>query len=670
MCGLAGILSKTGVRVDPAPLKAMCDIQAHRGPDDAGYVFFRPGRLNSRGHYSRFVDPAFHGKNQHLAPFGGPYFEDQCHKLQFLLGMGHRRLSIIDLSVSGHQPMASPDRRYWLTFNGEAYNFPELRNMLRDRGHEFYSLSDTEVILHMWEEFGLDCLAMFDGMFALAVYDMHENTLTLARDRFGIKPLYYAQNADMFVYASEVKGILASGCIKGELDPGALREYFTFQNIYSSRTLVKDIFLLGPSEVMTIRPGSGEGPRFHKFHHGFPAVDPRLTDEKALEEAISESFASAVKRQLISDVDVGAYLSGGMDSGSIVAVAGRSIPRLHTFTCGFDLTNVSGIEQGFDERANSERLAYLLQTEHYEVVLHSGDMPAAMEKITWHVDDPRVGMCHQNWYAAKLASKFVKVCLGGAGGDELFAGYPWRYLNAMSADDSIDTCREKAFEYWHRLLPPDRLDTLFVPELEHSAQHARQVFEEAFNRAPEADRELPFVENALQRMLHFEFRTFLQGVLLIEDKISMAHSLEVRVPFLDNALADLAFRIPTAHKLNIAKMAGHVGQPLFKADEGKLILRKAMRRFLPELYTQQPKQGFSPPDGNWYRGESMDYIKEVLYDSRTRERPWFNQKTVTACLEEHFSGRQNHRLLIWSLLSVEWLQRHFCDTRLSARQKS
>jgi asparagine synthase (glutamine-hydrolysing) len=667
MSAIAGIVSKTGVRVEAASMKAMCDSMAHRGPDDAGYAFFCQGkRAGGAGScYSRFTEPMFHTRNQHIAPFGGPYFEDECRKVHFSLGMGHRRLAVIDLSVAGHQPMPTADRRYWITYNGEVYNFPELRSELQERGHQFSGHSDTEVILYLWEEYGETCLSRLDGIFALAVHDLRENILTLARDRFGAKPLYYAENSDTFVYASEVKGILASGHIRAQVDPAALWEYFTFQNIYSNRTLMDGVRLLEPGAMLRIRPGCNEAPAYQFFHSSFPSIDPGMRDASALEEAIAGTFAGAVQAQLVSDVDIGAYLSGGMDSGSVVAVAGRGIPRLLTFTCGFDLTNVSGIEQGFDERAVSESLAYLLQTEHYEVVLHSGDMPAAMEKISWHVDDPRVGMCHQNWYVAKLASKFVKVCLSGTGGDELFGGYPWRYLCGINGD-SLAASQEKYFQHWHRFLPASQVSQLFSGDLHHLAEHPRQAFDAVFAKGPEANSELSFMENALQRMFHFEFRTFLHGILLMDDKISMAHGLEVRAPFLSNGLADLAFRIPASFKLNLAKMAHNGGNAAFSAEEGKLILRRSMRDFLPEKYLTQPKQGFSPPDENWYRGESMEYIKEILYDERARQRPWFNQKTVTDCLEEHFAGQRNHRLLIWSLLSFEWLQRHFTDMKLSA----
>jgi asparagine synthase (glutamine-hydrolysing) len=368
----------------------------------------------------------------------------------------------------------------------------------------------------------------------------------------------------------------------------------------------------------------------------------------------------------VSDVPVGSYLSGGMDSGSIVAIAGRSIPRLMTFTCGFDLTNVDGVEQGFDERKLAEKLSYLLQTEHYDVVLHAGDMPAAMPKISWHMDDPRVGMCHQNWYVAKLASKFVKVCLAGAGGDELFGGYPWRYRPALTAK-SVDEFDAAYLRSWTRFLGPEELPSLFRPELRHHLETARQSFRNVMAGAPRFDERLSLLENLLQRAFHFEFRTFLHGFLILEDKISMAHSLETRVPFLDNDLADLAFRIPPGLKLDTAPLAQKQAKPHVETADGKRILREAMRTFLPVEFTEQKKQGFSPPDDNWYRGPSVDYIRTILLDPKTTSRPWFDQQFVRDRLEEHFGAKRNHRLLIWSLLTLEWLQRHYIDVARPGR---
>jgi asparagine synthase (glutamine-hydrolysing) len=331
---------------------------------------------------------------------------------------------------------------------------------------------------------------------------------------------------------------------------------------------------------------------------------------------------------------------------------------MFTFTCGFDLTNVNGIEQGFDERKNAEKLSYLLQTEHYDVVLHAGDMPAAMEKISWHMDDPRVGMCHQNWYAAKLASRFVKVCLSGTGGDELFGGYPWRYARFLK--QKYDDLDYSLFSYWHRLLPEVELPGIFSPDIKKSSAKTRDSFSSLMNAAPAYVEYLSERENILQKIFYFEFNSFLRGLLITEDRISMAHSLEARVPFLDNSLASLAINLSPSLKVDLEKSAcnGHLN---YSAKEGKLILRKAMEKFLPIEFTKQHKQGFSPPDENWFRGPSMDYIKDILLSKTALSRPWFDKKQIKTRLQEHFTGERNHRLLIWSLLSFEWLQRHYVD---------
>ncbi len=660
MCGIAGLVSTHRRPIDPEAVKRMCDALAHRGPDDAGYAYFRPGqRDGDGGSWAAFADPAFRHINEHLPSLGSSFFRDEMAAGRFSVAMGHRRLAIIDLTHYGHQPMASGDGRFWISFNGEIYNFPELRNELIAAGHIFRTRSDTEVILHLWEEYGAEACSRLDGMFAFAIYDRFQNELTLVRDRFGVKPLYYAFSQGTLLFASEIKALFASGLLSGQLNPAALVEYFTFQNTFGSTTMFEDVHLLEPGECLTVRPDAWQIPTPRKFHNGFPSVDLSLSDERETAELVGETFCAAVKRQLISDVEVGSYLSGGMDSGSIVAVAGRSIPRLLTFTGGFDLTNVNGIEQGFDERRSAEQLSHLLQTEHYDVVLHAGDMPAAMEKITWHMDDPRVGMCHQNWYVAKLASRFVKVCLAGAGGDELFAGYPWRYSKGMTSG-SFESFDDSYFSYWHRFLSPQELPALFVGDLHSYSESARASYARVMASAPAYDGRLSAIENMVQRALHFEFKTFLHGFLVTEDRISMAHSLETRVPFLDNALVDLSWRVRPSLKLNTETLMGH-SQAHVESADGKRVLRRAMESFLPREFTQQRKQGFSPPDANWYRGPSMDYIKSILFDRRTLQRPWFDQKFIRGKLEEHFSGRQNHRLLIWSLLSVEWLQRHFTD---------
>lgn len=655
MCGIAGILSLHGSTLDPTAVKDMCDSLVHRGPDDAGYACF-----DHRGEWHLFVDPEFAREGDGVSVYGGESYRTARANGSFECVLGHRRLSILDLSSAGRQPMTFGDQRYWIVYNGEIYNFPELRAELRSAGHTFSTGTDTEVLLKLWVEQKEACLSRLNGMFAFAVYDRLERRLTLARDRFGVKPLYYAVTGEHVAFASEVKGVLASGIVKPRINPDALAEYFTFQNVYSNRTLFEDVLTLMPGEFLTVRVGGGNGDAARRYHDGYPDADPALYEHENLAEEVAEVFGRAVKRQLVSDVDVGSYLSGGMDSGSIVSVAGRHIDRLTTFTGGFDLTNVNGIEQGFDERREAEQLSWLLQTEHYAVVLHAGDMPAAMERISWHMDDPRVGMCHQNWYVAKLAGKFVKVCLAGAGGDELFGGYPWRYRRGFGARDARQF-DDAYFRYWHRLLSPDELPGLFAPDVRGHLQGVRKGFDALLTDAPRWDEGVDAVDNILRRSLYFEFRTFLPGFLTTEDRMSMAHSLETRVPFLDNELADLAWRIPDRLKLDVNALSSADKKGHIRTAEGKLILREAMERYLPSDFTQMPKQGFSPPDENWFRGPSMDYIKSVLYDERTLDRGWFDTNFMRDRLEEHFSGRRNHRLLIWSLLSFEWLQRHFVD---------
>ncbi|MZP29513.1 asparagine synthase (glutamine-hydrolyzing) [Heliobacterium undosum] len=660
MCGIAGIVSLTGKPFAPARVKAMCDVMAHRGPDDAGYTFFRLGeRQNGEGGYwCSFTDPAFKHINENRPVFGGNYAQEELARHPITVGLGHRRLSIIDLTHYGHQPMSNSDRRYWVIFNGEIYNFPELKSELECKGHVFRTRTDTEVLLHLWEEQKIEALSRLNGMFAFALYDRLENELILARDRFGVKPLYYAVTDDYIVFASEIKAILRSGLVEPSIDPSALVEYMTFQNIFSDKTLFRNIHLLEPGKVIYVKPGCKIA-RISSFHTGYADV-PRISDPEEARERVGEGFSRAVQRQLISDVPVGAYLSGGMDSGSIVALAGRAIPRLTTFTCGFDLTNVNGMEQGFDERPSAEKLSYLLQTEHYDVVLHAGDMPAAMESLTWHLEDPRVGMCYQNWYVAKLASRFVKVCLAGTGGDELFGGYPWRYRIILDAENQDDFMKQY-FRYWHRLLSPEESPQLFSADLQRHLAELPEIFRGVFEEMPSAPQWGDPYQDRIQQALRFEYRTFLQGLLIVEDRISMAHGMETRVPFLDNDLADLAWGMSPSLKVNLAGLNQADRSKQFASVDGKIVLRNAMERFLPEEFTKQKKQGFSAPDENWYRGPSMEYIREILLDSRTLSRPWFEQEFVRRCLDDHMKGQRNHRLLIWSLLSTEWLQRHYID---------
>lgn len=615
MCGIAGILRFDGGPASPVKLRRMTDAIAHRGPDGEGC----------------FVDGS--------------------------LGLGHRRLAIIDLTSAGHQPIQSPDGRYVLSYNGEIYNFQELRLELEARGHRFRSRTDSEVVLLALAEWGTAALGRFNGMFALALWDRRERKLLLARDRYGIKPLYYRRRDEGLWFGSEVKAILADPEAVPQLDLEALVEYLTFQNFFTDRTLFAGIRLLPAGTWMSVASdGLVSQERYWDFDFSEP--DRPLADGAYI-DGLDGLFRQAVSRQLVADVPVGSYLSGGIDSGSIAALAAREIPDLKSFTVGFDLHSASGLELGFDERKPAEFMSYLFRTEHYEMVLKAGDMERCMKKLVWHLEEPRVGQSYPNYYAARLASRFVKVVLSGAGGDELFAGYPWRYYRAQAAD-SFDNYVDSYYRFWQRLIPAGDLQQVMAPvwrDVRHVS--TRDIFRDVFKRHMPT---LTRPEDYINHSLYFEAKTFLHGLLVVEDKLSMAQGLEVRVPFLDNDLVDYASNVPVWLKLGRIDMTDRVDEnmPGAKAanyfsrnKDGKLVLRKVLGRYVPERITEAAKQGFSAPDASWFRGESIDYVRERLLGSSAAIYDMLDRKAVTALIDEHLSGRQNRRLLIWSLLYLE-----------------
>ncbi len=616
MCGIAGILERDGAPASQVRLTAMCDALRHRGPDGEGQV----------------VD--------------GP------------LGLGHRRLAIIDLSSLGRQPMVTADGRYTLTFNGEIYNFQELRAELAARGRSFVSRSDSEVLLQAFATWGVDALVRFNGMFAFAIWDRETRTLTLARDRFGVKPLYYAQVGSTFLFASEVKGLLAHGALAAAMDIAGLTEYLNFQNFFTDRTLFRDVKLLPQGCYMQVREGSGSAVPVRYWDYRFQEPEGVVDDDACLDE-LDFLFQQAVSRQLISDVDVGAYLSGGIDSGSIAALAAKQMPYIRTFTVGFDLNSASGVELGFDERSAAEYMSYLFKTEHYEMVLKAGDMERIMSPLARHLEEPRVGQCYPNFYAAKLAGKFVKVALSGAGGDEMFGGYPWRYYRAVVNDD-FDHYIEKYFAFWQRLVPQKVLPSLMAPvSAEAAGVDALAIFRGVFHE--HADR-LTRPEDYVNHSLYFEATTFLNGLLVVEDKMSMAHSLETRVPFLDNDLVDFAMRLPARLKLgnltevvrlNENEPGGKYERYFQRTKDGKLILRKMMARHIPASLVSREKQGFSAPDASWFKGESIDYVRRRLLNRNARIYDYLDRGVAESLISDHLEGRENRRLLIWSLLNLE-----------------
>jgi len=559
--------------------------------------------------------------------------------------------------------MSMPDESIVLSYNGEIYNFREMRAELESRGHCFRSRSDTEVLLHGYAEWGLDVLDRLNGMFAFAIWDRSKQELFLARDRYGIKPLYYTIRENQFVFGSEVKAILAHPAITARLDKRALLEYFTFQNIFTDGTLYDGIRLLPAGHWLRVSLGSSDTVKTQRYWD-FDFTEPdEARDEREYEEELDRLFRQAVDRQLVSDVEVGSYLSGGMDSGSISALASAQIPCLKTFTCGFDLHSASGLELSYDERERAEFMSYTFQTEHYEMVLKAGDMERALPGVVHHLEEPRVGQSYPNFYVARLAGKFVKVVLSGVGGDEIFGGYPWRYYRAV-VNENFENYVDKYYLYWQRLVNNRDLRRLFRPIWSDvSSVWTRDIFGSVFaNHLPELTRP----EDYINHSLYFESRTFLHGLLVVEDKLSMAHGLETRIPFLDNDLVDFAMRLPVRMKLNrldevIRRNENNPGPKsegyFEKTNDGKLLLRRLMSRYIPDSITQLAKQGFSAPDASWFRGESIDYVRRLLYSPDTRLYEVMDADTVRGLVDEHLEGKINRRLLVWSLIYFEnWLR--------------
>lgn len=622
MCGIAGYLNLNGEAVSPSVLSAMGEAISHRGPDGEG-------QWNE-----------------------GP------------VGFCHRRLSIIDLSQAASQPMISSDHRYVLTYNGELYNYQELRAELESLGFWFRSKSDTEVVLNAliaWREKALD---RFNGMFALAFWDRKENTLFICRDRYGIKPLYYAELANRFAFASEQKALFELDGFQKNVNKKALVEYFTFQNIFTDQTLIEKVTLLPPGHygVLDLNATSPKLNTYQYWDFDFSEPDNPASDQEYVEE-LSRLFKQAVNRQLVSDVELGSYLSGGLDSGSITAIAASNTPYLKSFTCGFDLSSANGMELAFDERAKAEAMSAVFKTEHYEMVLKAGDMERAMRDICFHLEEPRVGQSYPNFYAAKLASKFVKVVMSGAGGDELFAGYPWRYYRAVN-NDNFENYIDKYYLFWQRLIPNKEVQKVFSPiagDLE--GVWTRNIFRDVFKHHSES---LTRPEDYINHSLYFEAKTFLHGLLVVEDKLSMAHGLESRVPFLDNDLVEFAMRCPVSLKLNnlqdVVRLnenePGNKNAKYFqKSRDGKQILRDVIQDLVPPHIANGEKQGFSAPDASWFKGESIDFVRRELFQSDAPLYQFLDADSVRGLVKQHLDGEQNRRLLIWSLLYFNtWLK--------------
>lgn len=622
MCGIVALLHLDGRPVDVEVLGRITRTLAHRGPD---------------------------GQDTWVE---GP------------IGLGHRRLAVFDVSDAGRQPMTGAQGRFVVSFNGALYDFRERRAALEAVGIPFRSHSDTEVLVNTLERDGPRAVTQFNGMFAFAAWDRRDGVLHLLRDRFGQKPLYVWRDARMFIAASEIRAILAHPDVPKRPNLSAIAEYLTFQNLMRPHSMFAGVELAPAASHWTIE-ADGNTKKTVWWTPDFTQADPGLSFEEATEET-RRLIRQAVQRQAVADVPVGAYLSGGIDSGSIATLAMDVGPRLSTFTCGFDLSGVTGEEAYFDERQRAEQMAKAIGSRHYECVLTARDIEPGVEAVVDHLEDLRLGMAYPNHFVAELASRFVKVTLSGAGGDELFGGYPWRYYRVFRSVGR-DEYLENYFQYWQRLVPAEHRGRALAGALEPFAHEGREAFVSVFHGLPAR---FGTPEEQISASLAFEAKTFLHGLVLLSDRLSAAHGLEERSPFLDRDLVDFALKVPVQHKLaNLAEMKRLDENDLAKVrarfalfDDGKSVLRHAMYGLLPEEVRTRAKQGFSSPEASWYRGDASAYVRRRLGDGGGGAfvRPDF----VRTILDEHFSGRRNHRLLIWSLLCLEsWLERHFPELR-------
>jgi asparagine synthase (glutamine-hydrolysing) len=632
MCGIYGVVTRGGP-VDATPLAAMDAAMVHRGPDDSGTL----------------VD--------------GP-----C-------ALGMRRLAIIDLD-GGHQPIAGEDRSSWVVLNGEIYNHRELRRRLIARGHRFATASDTEAIVHLYEERGATLCEELRGMFAFAVWDRRAQRLVLGRDRLGIKPLYYAEAPGGLAFASELRALLAHPWVARALDPDALAHYLAFGTAPSDRALVAGVRKLEPGHVLTWAAGvttvrrywdlgrAAARPTGGRAGASIDGALPRRLDEGV--EQVRALLQDAVTSHLLADVPVGAFLSGGIDSTTVVALMTRAGARPQTFSIGFD-------EDDFNELRFARLVAERLGTRHEELVVRP-EVWGLLDRLVSALDEPIADVSAvPTFLVSELAARHVKVVLSGDGGDEVFGGYD-RYPQALAEARRLDrfgpwprarravgrlaeALPERARgKYWLRhvaldprlryldgesLFSPDARRRLTTPEwcARTKGPDPLEVRAHHYQSAP---------GDALGRLLYLDATTYLPlDILTKVDRMSMAHSLEVRPPLLDTPLVEAVAAMPSAWKV--------------AAGEQKILLKRAVERWLPREIIDRPKRGFGVPIRHWFRGALRGDARAVLDDRRTRERGLLDPRAVVALLDEHASGRRDQSLRIWALLVLELWLRAFLD---------
>jgi|Deesub1362B_J571_1020462.scaffolds.fasta_scaffold00706_5 asparagine synthase (glutamine-hydrolysing) len=636
MCGICGKISIEEESVNESLLKRMATVLIHRGPDDEGYYLKRfPSGLS--------------------------------------VGLAHRRLSVIDLTEYARQPMCNEDGTVWIVYNGEIYNFPELRRDLLAKGHSFRSRSDTETIIHLYEEYGVDCLKYLRGMFAFGIWDEKERLLFLARDRVGKKPLFYYYDEGCLLFASEIKAILEDPIIKRRPDLIAIHHYLTYQSVPSPWSAFKGIRKLPPAHYLLYKNGQLTLKRYWELSY-LPKFSVHTeTERKKLKTELRDRLKEAVRIRLISDVPLGAFLSGGIDSSVVVALMSEvSKEPVKTFSIGF-------YEEDYDELRYARAVAERFNTEHREFRVK----PEAVEilpKIVWHYNEPFADpSAIPTYYVSKIAREYVTVALNGDGGDENFAGYE-RYRAAefaMRFDILPETLRRSLFRSLSRFLPASSNPKGLLwkikrfsqalsmdPELRnaHWLCHFNNfmkslLYTEEFRRLTEEYDSFEIIlskyreaaaDNILDRILYSDVTLYLPDTLLVKvDIASMAHSLEARSPLLDHELMEFVAKLPQEMKL--------------KRGRTKVILKELFKNLLPPEVIERKKMGFGVPLEHWFRGELREMVYDLLLDRRSIERGYFRKEFIHQMLDEHVSGRWNWQYQIYNLLMLELWHREFID---------
>ncbi len=650
MCGICGSIDFNNKSIRPEPIKRMCDILAHRGPDDEGMVYIRGNQCFEKG----------------------DFFELPPSQNGFEVAFGHRRLSIIDLSKAAHQPMCNEDGSVWIVFNGEIYNFQDLRRGLEKSGHRFKSHSDTEVIIHAYEEWDVDCLSRFRGMFAFAIWDSNMKRLFLARDRLGKKPLVYFFQNGHFAFASEIKALLQVPGVDRKVNGYAIHHYLTYQYVPSPETIFEGIKKLPPAHYL-LYDYNGNIRIEHYWKLKFNSSHQTHTDLQELEDRIRTELEESVKLRLISDVPLGAFLSGGIDSSLVVGIMAKlSGKPVKTFSIGFE-------EKEFDELPYARIVSDHFATEHHEFIVKP-DAIEILPKLVWHYNEPFAdSSAIPTYYVANLTKDFVKVVLTGDAGDENFGGYP-RYLRSqwVARFTKIpEKFRKDLLPNFLRMLSgfhwrektlnrlADFIESLSADQARNYAEQIKifnakekeDIYTEDFRKKVEKINPLDFVlkkfeesgtENLLEQLLYVDINSYLPEDLLVKmDIATMANSLEARVPFLDHKFMELVAGIPPHLKL--------------KGTKAKFILKTAFKDLLPDPIFKRKKMGFGVPVSRWFKKELKEYVYEILMDSRTLNRGYFRREGIERLLDEHIASRYDHSAKIWALLILEIWFRVYID---------